>query len=118
MAQTAAAPAVKRGADRRQCRDAQHIPEARQSRPLTRTSGALDRQGFYKAFSARRHRSRELVRHDGLGQVVTLRLAGVAAARGQPHHGEFRLGSYRTEFYPTYDYKAIGIGLHERRLAQ
>ena len=23
-------------------------------------------------------------------------------------------GSYRTEFYPTYDYKAIGIAAHEK----
>ena len=23
-------------------------------------------------------------------------------------------GSYRTEFYPTYDYKAVGIAAHEK----
>jgi len=27
-------------------------------------------------------------------------------------------GSYRTEFYPTYDYKAIGIANHDKALAQ
>ena len=27
-------------------------------------------------------------------------------------------GSYRTEFYPTYDYKAIGIAAHEKAQAQ
>ena len=23
-------------------------------------------------------------------------------------------GAYRTEFYPTYDYKAVGLGEHEK----
>ena len=25
-------------------------------------------------------------------------------------------GAYRTEFYPTYDYKAVGLGEHEKAL--
>jgi hypothetical protein len=42
----------------------------------------------------------------GIGQVVTLR---VPAARREVNRAveQSAWGAYRTEFYPTYDYKAV-----------
>ena len=61
-----------------------------------------------------RHRSRQLVCDDGD------RTSGHAAASGLRLREVNRIfettawGSYRTEFYPTYDYKATGIAKHDK----
>jgi hypothetical protein len=54
----------------------------------------------------------------GIGQVVTLRLPASRLREVNRIMENSAWGSYRTEFYPTYDYKAIGIGLHDKALAQ
>jgi hypothetical protein len=43
----------------------------------------------------------------GIGQVVTLRVPAERLREGNRVLEETAWGGYRTEFYPTYDYKAI-----------
>ena len=50
----------------------------------------------------------------GIGQVVTLRLPASRLREVNRILENTAWGSYRTEFYPTYDYKAIGIGAHDK----
>ena len=51
----------------------------------------------------------------GIGQVVTLRLPASRLREVNRVLENTAWGSYRTEFYPTYDYKTIGIGRTTRR---
>jgi hypothetical protein len=46
--------------------------------------------------------------------VVTLRLPASRLREVNRTLENTAWGSYRTEFYPTYDYKAIGIAAHEK----
>ena len=50
----------------------------------------------------------------GVGQVVTLRLPASRLREVNRILENTAWGSYRTEFYQTYDYKAIGIAAHEK----
>jgi hypothetical protein len=85
-----------------------------QSRPLGELNAQLDRQGFYKAFPPA---GIEVVRWYvmmGIGQVVTLRLPASRLREVNRIFETAAWGVYRTEFYPTYDYKAIGIANHDK----
>ncbi|WP_245453026.1 hypothetical protein [Bradyrhizobium sp. C9] len=85
-----------------------------QSRPLSELNAQLERQGFYKAFPPEGVEVVSWYVMMGVGQVVTLRLP---ASRLREVNGVIEnsaWGAYHTEFYPTYDYKAVGIGNHER----
>ena len=50
----------------------------------------------------------------GIGQVVTLRLPASRLREVNRIFETTAWGVYHTEFYPTYDYKAVGIGQHEK----
>ena len=50
----------------------------------------------------------------GIGQVVTLRLPASRLREVNRIMENTAWGSYRTEFYPTYDYKAVGIAAHDK----
>jgi hypothetical protein len=50
----------------------------------------------------------------GIGQIVVLRLPAARLREVNRVLEDTAWGVYRTEFYPTYDYKAIGLGEHER----
>jgi hypothetical protein len=89
-----------------------------QSRPLGELQAQLDRQGFYKAFPPAGIEVVSWYVMMGIGQVVTLRLPASRLREVNRIMENTAWGSYRTEFYPTYDYKAIGIGLHDKALAQ
>jgi len=86
-----------------------------QSRPPSELDAQLQRQGYYKAFPPE---GVEVVRWYammGIGQVVTLRLpASRLREVNRILENATRSSSYRTEFYPTHDYKAIGIAAHEK----
>jgi hypothetical protein len=45
----------------------------------------------------------------GIGQVVTLRLPATRLAEVNLALENTAWGTYRTEFYPTYDFKAIAL---------
>ena len=85
-----------------------------QSRPLAELNAQLARQGFYKAFPPP---GIEVVSWNvvmGIGQIVVLRLPATRLREINRVLEDTAWGAYRTEFFPTYDYKAIGLGEHEK----
>jgi hypothetical protein len=85
-----------------------------QSRPLSELNAQLQRQGYYKAFPPEGVEVVSWYVMMGIGQVVTLRLPASRLREVNRILENSAWGSYRTEFYPTYDYKAIGIAAHEK----
>jgi hypothetical protein len=85
-----------------------------QSRPLSELTAQLARQGFYKAFPPPGVEVVSWVVAMGIGQVVTLRLPASRIREVNRVLEDTAWGAYRTEFYPTYDYKAVGVGEHEK----
>ena len=85
-----------------------------QSRPLGELNAQLDRQGFYKAFPPSGIEVVSWYVMMGIGQVVTLRLPASRLREVNRILETTAWGSYRTEFYPTYDYKPIGIAAHDK----
>lgn len=85
-----------------------------QSRPLSELNAQLDRQGFYKAFPPAGVEVVSWYVMMGIGQVVTLRLPASRLREVNRILENTAWGSYRTEFYPTYDYKPTGLASHEK----
>src|SRR5258707_1674171 len=85
-----------------------------QSRPLSELNAQLEKQGYYKAFPPAGIEVVSWYVMMGIGQVVTLRLPASRLREVNRIIENSAWGSYRTEFYPTYDYKAIGIAAHEK----
>lgn len=85
-----------------------------QSRPLGELNAQLERQGFYKAFPPAGVEVVSWYVMMGIGQVVTLRLPASRLREINRIFETTAWGSYRTEFYATYDYKPIGIANHDK----
>ena len=85
-----------------------------QSRPLGELEAQLARQGFYKAFPPTGVEVVSWYVEMGIGQVVTLRLPPARVREVNRVLEDTAWGAYRTEFYLTYDYKAIGLAEHEK----
>jgi hypothetical protein len=85
-----------------------------QSRPLAELNAELDKQGFYKAFPPEGIEVVSWYVMMGIGQVVTLRLPASRLREVNRIIETSAWGAYHTEFYPTYDYKAVGIENHEK----
>lgn len=85
-----------------------------QSRPLSELNAQLERQGYYKAFPPAGIEVVSWYVMMGIGQVVTLRLPPSRLREVNRIFENNAWGAYRTEFYPTYDYKAIGIAAHDK----
>ena len=83
-----------------------------QSRPLSELNAQLEKQGFYKAFPPPGMEVVSWYIVMGIGQVVTLRLPATRLRELNRVLETTAWGSYRTEFYPTYDYKAVGLEEH------
>ena len=81
-----------------------------QSRPLSALNAQLEQQGYYKAFPPPGIEVVSWYVMMGIGQVVTLRLPASRLREVNRALENTAWGSYRTEFYPTYDYKAIAEG--------
>ncbi|MBK5530288.1 hypothetical protein JFT91_21540 [Pseudomonas sp. TH08] len=80
-----------------------------QSRPLSELKAQLAQQGFYKTFPPA---GVEVVSWNimmGIGQVVTVRFPASRLAEVNLALENTAWGSYRTEFYPTYDFKSIAL---------
>lgn len=85
-----------------------------QSRPLAELNEQLAKQGFYKAFPPP---GIEVVLWNvvmGIGQIITLRLPATRLREINRVLEDTAWGAYRTEFYPTYDYKAVGLAEHDK----
>jgi hypothetical protein len=89
-----------------------------QSRPLSELNAQLAKQGFYKQFPPTGIEVVSWYVMMGIGQVVTIRLPASRLREVNQIFENTAWGVYRTEFYPTYDRKAIGLGQHEKALAQ
>jgi hypothetical protein len=113
-AQTAAAPAENAGPTADNAVMLTVFLKHDQSRPLSELNAQLERQGFYKAFPPAGIEVVSWYVMMGIGQVVTLRLPASRLREVNRILENNAWGAYRTEFYPTYDYKAIGIGQHEK----
>jgi len=87
-----------------------------QSRPLAELNAQLEKQGFYKAFPPDGVEVVSWYVMMGIGQVVTLRLPASRLREVNRIFETMAWGAYRTEFYATYDYKAIGIANHEKAM--
>ena len=85
-----------------------------QSRPLAELNAQLEKQGFYKAFPPPGVEIVSWYVTMGIGQVITLRLPASRLREVNRVLEDTAWGSYRTEFYPTYDYKEVGIAQHEK----
>jgi hypothetical protein len=85
-----------------------------ETRPLGELNAQLEKQGFYKAFPPEGVEVVSWYVMMGVGQVVTLRLPASRLREVNRIIETSAWGAYHTEFYPTYDYKAIGIGNHEK----
>jgi hypothetical protein len=89
-----------------------------QSRPLGELNAQLEKQGFYKAFPPAGIEVVSWYVMMGIGQVVTLRLPASRLREVNRIMETTAWGSYHTEFYPTYDYKAIGVASHDKAQAK
>jgi hypothetical protein len=85
-----------------------------QSRPLSELNAQLARQGFYKAFPPPGVEVVSWYVEMGIGQVVTLRLPASRLREVNRVLEDTAWGAYRTEFYPTYDYKPVGLAEHDK----
>ena len=85
-----------------------------QSRPLSELNAQLARQGFYKAFPPPGVEVVSWYVAMGIGQVVTLRLPASRLREVNRVLEDTAWGVYRTEFYPTYDYKPVGLAEHDK----
>jgi hypothetical protein len=87
-----------------------------QSRPLGELNAQLGKQGFYKAFPPAGMEVVSWTVAMGIGQVITLRLPASRIRELNRVLEDTAWGAYRTEFYPTYDFKAVGLAEHEKAL--
>ena len=85
-----------------------------QSRPLSEINAQLEKQGYYKAFPPAGVEVVSWYIMMGIGQVVTLRFPASRLREVNRVIENSAWGAYRTEFYPTYDYKATGIANHDK----
>lgn len=88
-----------------------------QSRPLSELNAQLDKQGFRKAFPPDGVEVVSWYVMMGIGQVVTLRLPASRLREVNRIVEDTAWGPYRTEFYPTYDYKPVGMAEHDKAAA-
>ena len=85
-----------------------------QSRPLSELNAQLEKQGYYKAFPPPGVEIVSWYIMMGIGQVVTLRLPASKLRDVNRALENTAWGAYRTEFYPTYDYKAVAVGQRDK----
>jgi hypothetical protein len=83
-----------------------------QSKPLGKINEQLREQGFFKAFPPAGVQVVSWYVMMGIGQVVTLRVPAEKLREVNRIVEDTAWGGYRTEFYPTYDYKAIAEQSH------
>ena len=78
-----------------------------QSKPLEEINAQLRRQGYYQNFPPPGIEIVTWYVMMGIGQVVTLRVPAGRLREINLAIEKCAWGGFRTEFYPTYDYKPI-----------
>jgi hypothetical protein len=84
-----------------------------QSKPLDQINAQLRQQDYYKKFPPPGIEVASWYVMMGIGQVVTLKVPASRLREVNRAIEQSAWGGYRTEFYPTYDYKAVAA--EERR---
>ena len=87
-----------------------------QSKTLPEINERLKQNGYYKKFPPEGIEVVSWYVMMGIGQVVTLRVPAERLREVNRAIEETAWGGYRTEFYPTYDYKAVAE--QQRKAAQ
>src|SRR6266481_3915861 len=85
-----------------------------QSKTLDEINAELRKQGYYKTFPPAGIEVVSWYVMMGIGQVVTLRVPPARLREVNRIFENTAWGSYRTEFYPTYDYTAVGVAAHDK----
>ena len=85
-----------------------------QSKSLGEINAQLTKQGFYKAFPPPGIEVVSWYVTMGIGQIITLRLPASRIREINRVLEDTAWGPYRTEFFVSYDYKAVGMGEHEK----
>ncbi|UDL95190.1 hypothetical protein LGH83_02840 [Lichenihabitans sp. PAMC28606] len=80
-----------------------------QSRPLDQLNAQLTQQKFYETFPPKDVEIVSWYVMMGIGQVVTLRFPAERLREINRAVERTAWGPYRTEFYPTYDYKPTAV---------
>jgi hypothetical protein len=83
-----------------------------ESKPLGKINQELKDQGFFKAFPPPGVDVVSWYVMMGIGQVVTLRVPAAKLREVNRAIETTAWGGFRTDFYPTYDYKAVALGHH------
>lgn len=78
-----------------------------QSKPLEEINAQLRRQDYYKKFPPPGIEIASWYVMMGIGQVVTLRVPAARLREVNRAIEQSAWGAFRTEFYPTYDFKPI-----------
>ena len=89
-----------------------------QSRPLGKLNEQLKEQGFFKAFPPAGVQVVSWYVVMGIGQVVTLRVPTGRLREVNRILEDTAWGAYHTEFYPTYDFKAIAEQTHAQAMGK
>jgi len=84
-----------------------------ESKPLPKINQQLKEQGFFKTFPPPGIEVVSWYVMMGVGQVVTLRVPADRLREVNRAVETTAWGGYRTEFYPTYDYKAAAQKLRD-----
>lgn len=85
-----------------------------QARPLGEINEQLAKQGFHKAFPPP---GIEVISWNvvmGIGQILVLRFPTTRLRELNRVLEDTAWGPYRTEFFPTYDYKAVAAAEHQK----
>jgi hypothetical protein len=86
-----------------------------QSRPLGELNAQLERTGWAAAFPPHGIEVVSWYVMMGIGQVVTLRVPPDRLRDVNLAVENAGWGAYRTEFYPTYDFKPVWVAQQRRR---
>lgn len=89
-----------------------------QSKTLDEINDQLKRQKFYEKFPPKDVEIVSWYVVMGIGQIVTLRFPVERLREVNRVVEQTAWGGYRTEFYPTYDYKAAAIELQKKMTGQ
>jgi hypothetical protein len=89
-----------------------------QSKTLDEINEQLKRQKFYEKFPPKDVEVLSWYVVMGIGQIITLRFPTERLREINRIVEETAWGPYRTEFYPTYDYKAAAIEQQKKMTGQ
>lgn len=87
-----------------------------QSRPLSALNAQLAKQNYYKTFPPEGIEVVSWTVTMGIGQIIVLRLPATRLREINRVLEDTAWGPYTSEFYITYEYKAVGMAEHEKAL--